>query len=244
VGMQRDWNERAQSNAMYAVDASRRKWTVDDFYAKGPELVEMIVDPVLDHLSVNPSGRVVLEIGCGIGRLFASLNERFALVIGIDVSDKMVELGKELCPSSATWIVGDGKALTDVESESIDHVLSYEVFQHIPDITAISGYVEEIRRVLRPGGTFQLHLRMGSDTARQEMIRRLPRPLRVAAGRILHALRALPVKGDVDTWLGVVVPPDNILALSRAAGFVDLGILPDNLHASGMGYWIIGRKPR
>jgi SAM-dependent methyltransferase len=228
---------------MYAIDASRRAWTVDEFYSRGPELVETMVDPVLEHLSVDPRGGVVLEIGCGIGRLFAPLSERFAVVIGLDVSDTMVDMGKVLCSTPATWIVGDGTSLTAVESGSVDHVLSYEVFQHIPDTTAISRYIEEIQRVLRPGATFQLQLRKGSDTARQALIRSLPRPGRLIAGRILRTLRILPVKGDVDTWLGAIVPPSNVLDISRTCGFIDVEILPDHLHAEGMGYWVIGRKP-
>jgi SAM-dependent methyltransferase len=240
--MRRDWNERALSNALYAIDASRRKWTVDDFYSRGPELVGLIVDPVLARLGVNPSGGTILEIGCGIGRLFAPLSQRFSRIIGIDVSDKMIELGKELCSVPAIWIVGDGVSLKGIENDSVDHVLSYEVFQHIPQLTTIANYINEIARVLRPGATFQVHLRMGSDTGRQDLIRKMPRAGRLVFSRILKSIRVLPVKGDVDTWLGVIIPPGDYLDLSRAAGFVDLEILPDDLHAPGMGYWIIGRK--
>jgi SAM-dependent methyltransferase len=242
MAMQRDWNDRAVSNALYAIDASRREWNVSEFYARGPQLVAAFVDPVLEHFGVESDAGTVLEIGCGIGRLFPALSERFSKVIGVDVSDKMIELGKELCPVNATWIVGDGGSLTGVESESVLHVLSYEVFQHIPDLTVISDYVAEVRRVLRPGGTFQLHLRKGSDTKRQELIRHLPRSGRVIAGRILQSVNILPVKGDVDTWLGLCVPPEKMLEISRSAGLVDLDILSDALHAVGMGYWIVGRR--
>jgi SAM-dependent methyltransferase len=240
--MQRDWNERALSNALYAIDASRRKWDVDAFYSRGPELVEEIVDPVLERLEINPTGRTVLEIGCGIGRLFAALSTRFGSIIGIDVSDRMINMGQEFCPVSAKWMIGDGISLTGIENDSVDHVLSYEVFQHIPDPQVIASYVREIHRVLQPGGTFQVQLRMGSDTRRQELIRHLPRMGRIFAGRALHLVGILPVRGDVDTWLGVVIAPAEVLRLSSSVGFADLEILPDHIHSPGMGYWIIGRK--
>lgn len=241
--MKRDWNERALSNALYAIDASRRHWEISEFYSRGPELVAEVVDPVIVRLNVNPNGGTVLEIGCGVGRLFAPLSERFAYVIGIDVSDQMIRMGKELCEAPATWVVGDGVSLLGIESNSVDHVLSYEVFQHIPDRAIVANYVEEIHRVLRPGATFQLHLRMGSDTGRQQLIRDLPRFARIIAARILRWTRILPVEGDVDTWLGAIIPPTDILKMSSDAGLVDLEILPDDMHATGMGYWLIGRKP-
>lgn len=241
--MQLDWNERALSNALYAIDSSRRKWDIHDFYSRGPELVEAIVDPVLDYLHVKQKGETVLEIGCGIGRLFAPLSERFSYVIGIDVSDQMIKMGQEFCSVPAKWIIGDGISLSGIESNSVNHVLSYEVFQHIPDLQVIANYIQDIGRVLQPGGTFQLQLRMGSDTVRQGLIRRLPRLGRIIAGRLLHLTRILPVPGDVDTWLGMIIPPAEAIALSRAIGFTDLEILPDHMHAAEMGYWMIGRKP-
>jgi hypothetical protein len=65
----------------------------------------------------------------------------------------------------------------------------------------------------------------------------------VVAGAGLHALGVLPVKGDVDTWLGCLVPEDEAGALARRLGFVDVECLPDEIHAAGMGYWLVGRKP-
>ena len=229
---------------MYAIDASRRKWDIDEFYSKGPDIVEAIVDPVLNFLDVDPKGCTVLEIGCGIGRLFAALSQRFSYIIGIDVSDGMINMGKEFCPIPAKWIVGDGISLSGIEKDSVDHVLSYEVFQHVPDHGVIANYIQEIGRVLLPGGTFQLQLRKGSDTKRQELVRRLPRLGRTVAGHVLHFAGILPVRGDVDTWLGIVLPPSEALALSRPVGFIDLQILPDRMHAPEMGYWLIGRKPQ
>ena len=243
AGMRRDWERRAADDPLYAIDSTRRHWSLDDFYARGPALVAQIVDPVLAHLGVDPDSRRVLEIGCGMGRLFAGLAARFGEVWGIDISAEMVERGRRHCPVEATWVVGNGSSLSGVPDESMDHVLSYEVFQHIPDRAVIRGYLSEIGRVLRPGGTFGVQMRRGSDTPRQAVVRALPRPLRRAAGAALHRLGVLPVKGDVDTWLGCVVPEQEACGWARAAGFEDVACLDDTSHPRRMGYWLLGRLP-
>ena len=243
AGMRRDWERRAADDPLYAIDSTRRRWSLDDFYARGPALVAQILDPVLAALAVDPAGMRVLEIGCGMGRLFAGLAARFGEVWGIDISSEMVERGRAHCPVEATWVVGDGSSLAGVGDASVDHVLSYEVFQHIPDPGVIQGYLREMARVLRPGGTFGVQMRRGSDTPRQAVVRALPRPLRKAAGAALHRMGILPVEGDVDTWLGCVVPEDQALAWARGAGLEDVACLADASHPRRMGYWLVGRRP-
>jgi hypothetical protein len=122
-------------------------------------------------------------------------------------------------------------------------VLSFEVFQHIPERPVIDGYLRETHRVLRSGGTFQLQLRSGSDSTRQALLRALPRPLRSAASQILRRFRLSRVPGDIDSWIGCVVPPDEAISFTTGLGFRDVTVLPDEVHAAGMGYWLIGRKP-
>ena len=41
----------------------------------------------------------------------------------------------------------------------MDFVLSFAVFQHVPDRAAIVNYFREAARVLRPGGLFRLHMK-------------------------------------------------------------------------------------
>ncbi|MBV8162517.1 MAG: methyltransferase domain-containing protein [Acidimicrobiia bacterium] len=241
--MQGDWDARSRADALYHVDATRDRWRTEEFYARGPELVALIVDPVLALLDVDPAGRRVLEVGCGVGRLFEGLAARFGEVWGIDVSPEMVARGRASCPVPARWLVGDGQSLAGVDDHSVDHVLSFEVFQHIPERTTIETYIAETFRVLRPGGTFQLQLRAGSDSVRQTVLRALPRPWRRAAGPLLRLLRLSRVPGDIDSWIGCVVPMDRAQRVAAAVGLGDVTTLPDEVHPAGMGYWLVGRKP-
>lgn len=245
--MRQDWETRAHTDLLYSIDAQNRHWEVEDFYARGPDLVAASVDPVLDHFRVDPSGLRVLEIGCGIGRLFAGLAARFAEVWGTDISLSMIEFGQRHCPVPATWILGDGASLEGLDDASVDHVLSYEVFGHIPNLDIVHNYLRETFRVLRPGGTFQVQLRGRSDSLRQATVRALPRRARVAVGTLLQRLRVVPVRGDIDTWLGRLVKPDTAVAFVEELGFVDVTTFPsDPERADGprsRGYWLVGRRP-
>lgn len=140
--MRKSWEARAGSDPLYAIDARRRNWEVRDFYSQGAQLVEEIVDPALKVLSVDPSELRVLEIGCGMGRLFEGLSHRFAEVWGIDISQGMIEQGRAQCPVEAKWILGDGVSLNGVDSESIDYTLSYQVFIHPRQPSIVHGYLK------------------------------------------------------------------------------------------------------
>jgi ubiquinone/menaquinone biosynthesis C-methylase UbiE len=244
--MRKAWEARAQSDPLYAIDARRRRWQMEDFFSQGPLLVHQFVDPALERLSVDPDGLRVLDIGCGMGRLFEGLSTRFGEIVGIDISAGMIDQGRAECAVEATWIVGDGTSLGGVESASIDHVLSYEVFEHIPHPSIILTYFYEISRVLRPGGTFQVQLRGGSDSTRQVIVRSLPRPLRVASGAVLRTLGVLPVEGDIDTWLGCIVSPPEALSMLAEVGFCDAAALSHEfteiVHGSPLTYWVVGRR--
>lgn len=243
--MRRDWERRAITNPLFHIDARQVDWAMDEFYAGGEVIVGTAVDPVLRRLGVDPTGRVALEIGPGMGRLFPALRRRFARVVGVELSPTMAALGQQHCPQrdATTWIVGDGHSLSAIADASIDHVVSFEVFQHIPELAPIEAYIGETRRVLRPGGTFQLQLRRGSDSRSQSVFRSLPSPVRAACGRVLQRVGALEVAGHLDTWLGCIVDPDEIVARALASGCCDVEVLDDELHATGMGFWLIGRVP-
>jgi SAM-dependent methyltransferase len=241
--MRRDWEARAGSDPLYYIDSRQRDWTLADFYSGGPALVAGFVDPGLAELGVDPTGLRVLEIGCGMGRLFEGLSARFGDVWGIDISATMIEKGREHCPVPATWLVGDGASLTGVADASIDHVISFEVFQHIPEREVIYSYLAECRRVLRPGGTMHVQLRCGSDSKAQAVVRAQPRPIRTLTARILHAVRVLPVVGDIDTWLGCIVPREDAAGELRRLGFEGIAVLPDDVHVKGLGYSVVARRP-
>jgi SAM-dependent methyltransferase len=146
------WDERAKLNAVWYVDTSLSFDEPDmaTFFETGRK----IVAEALDDAPVSPPGReLAVEIGSGVGRVCLALADRFERVVGIDVSPEMVRRARELVPEPRiTFELGDGASLASLASGSVDLVLSFTVFQHIPDREVIERYLLEAGRVLRPGG--------------------------------------------------------------------------------------------
>lgn len=115
-----------------------------------------------DRLGLRPGERV-LDMGCGAGRHAFEMYRRGADVVAFDqdadelagVRDLFVamrEAGEVPEGAEADTKEGDALALPFADGE-FDRVVAAEVLEHIPaDIQAI----EELARVLRPGGTIAL----------------------------------------------------------------------------------------
>jgi ubiquinone/menaquinone biosynthesis C-methylase UbiE len=236
--MRRDWDLRAQQNAMYFIDTRREAWDAESFFREGRAEAIALVAPMLDRLDFDPRGRRLLEIGCGIGRLFPGFADLFAEVWGIDVSAEMVRQGRALCPvPHARFVLGSGADLQGIEESSVDYCFSYIVFQHIPEIRVLWRYLADVRRVLRPGGAFQLHFR-ADRPLRSRLLLRLPLSARAAIMR----LRRRPLPGDTSTWTGAAVAPRRAVARLAGLGFEHIQVVPCHTF-SHQSFWVIGRKP-
>jgi SAM-dependent methyltransferase len=115
-----------------------------------------IVGDALDRAPVQPSSReLAVEVGSGLGRVCRALADRFDQVVGIDISHEMTRQASQLVGDPRVrFEVGDGATIGSVDDASADLVLSFTVFQHIPKVSIIEGYLSEAGRVLRPGGLF------------------------------------------------------------------------------------------
>ncbi|MDP3716226.1 MAG: class I SAM-dependent methyltransferase [Acidobacteriota bacterium] len=98
-------------------------------------------------------GRRVLEVGCGQGPLANHLPSLGAIVVGMDMSDaslrRAAEGKRELGNDTLTLMHADAERLPFADA-SFDAVVSFGVLHHTPDT---DGAVQEVRRVLKPGGT-------------------------------------------------------------------------------------------
>ena len=92
-------------------------------------------------------GRTILNIGCGNGYLEQSAQEKRWAVISVDPDPKSVERIKSMGIDARC---GSISALP-VETASVDVVVCTEVFEHLSPKVMEAG-LEEIQRVLRPGG--------------------------------------------------------------------------------------------
>lgn len=97
--------------------------------------------------AVGPwEGRTVLDLGCGKGRFARRLRERGAQVIGLDVAFGMLDAGE-----GPARVQGSALSLP-FRDGAFDVVLAVEMIQHLPP-RGLDRALDEIDRVLRPGGT-------------------------------------------------------------------------------------------
>jgi SAM-dependent methyltransferase len=211
--MRRFWDERAREDAFFFVDNTGRYGSPDTerFWSSGETALEAFSQRL--GVTVAPD-EVVLDIGCGLGRLTRALAGRSGAVVALDVSADMLAQARELNAhlSNVTWLQGDGLSLAPVESGSVDAIVSFVVFQHIPDPAITLGYVREMGRVLRPGGwsAFQVSNDPGVHVAS---------PARAGLRARIARLAGRAPRGQSDpAWLGSAVDIDELTAVAASAG--------------------------
>lgn len=113
--------------------------------------------PTLERLGGRLPGATVLEIGCGRGIGTEIIFERFgaAEVHAFDLDPDMVRrashrLARYVAAGRLRLEVGDATSI-DAADGSYDAVFDFGIIHHVPDWRSA---VAEVRRVLRPGGTF------------------------------------------------------------------------------------------
>ena len=118
----------------------------DAYWADGP--VTALPPALADVLEANLAGRQrILDVGCGDGSASGGwLAGRCAGYVGVDVSPAAVEAAR--ARGLDARVIEDAGTLP-FEDASFDGVLCTEVLEHLFDPL---GALEEIRRVLRPGG--------------------------------------------------------------------------------------------
>lgn len=135
----------------------------DEFFGSGKQSLDMIFDNKLDNIE---SGAMVLDIGCGRGRVARALaTERPDIrVFGVDVAPSMIksaiEANKDI--PNLTFCVGDGTTLSVFPNEVFSFIYSFIVFQHLPrHITA--QYISDAARTLKPGGKFNFQVQQKKE---------------------------------------------------------------------------------
>ncbi|WP_193369874.1 class I SAM-dependent methyltransferase [Pelagibius marinus] len=138
----------------YSVFGEReRKGWADDSVAEnyvtrfGP-ITDRIAEQLVSVVAPGP-GRDILDLCCGQGNLTARLTESGAKVEGLDFSPTMLEKAARAAPA-ASLRQGDAQNLPYGEA-SFDAVTCNFGIPHVPDYNRV---LSEVRRVLRPGGTF------------------------------------------------------------------------------------------
>ena len=128
----------------------------------------------LKHLDIKPDD-IVLDVGCGGGININRMAEKAKKVYGVDYSIESVKLSREVNKD----LIGQGKVEVlegDVQSlpfedNTFDIITAFETVYFWPNIEKSFG---EVKRVLKPGGTFMMGMESnGSDNLPMKISKKL-----------------------------------------------------------------------
>lgn len=96
------------------------------------------------------AGEKILDLGCGNGRLFEVLQNKKVDYIGVDNSEKLIEIAKKKFPK-ARFQTADTLNLP-FPNNFFDKIYSIAVLHHIPSKEFRLQFLREAKRVLKPEG--------------------------------------------------------------------------------------------
>lgn len=149
--MRNSFNSVALPNA---AELAQRHWNETPMYLEESERYSAY--PWLYEAAEfrNHAGERVLEIGCGTGCDLLQFAKHGADAVGIDITAEHLRFARDRVGNLARVLYGSG---TDIPfpDGSFDYVYSHGVLHHLDQPRRM---VEEIFRVLRPGGRFNVHV--------------------------------------------------------------------------------------
>lgn len=134
------WDDAAKTNPFARIC---HNYTQEKFWNSQPEISGLRKDMMF------------LDFGCGVGRITRSAALLVKEYYGVDFSKEMIARARVYHKdyNNVQFFVNNGCDLSIFEDGMFDFVHSCLVFIHIQKEQTI-GYVDEIYRVLKPGGMF------------------------------------------------------------------------------------------
>lgn len=154
--------------------------------------------------ALMPAGRL-LDVGCGTGRLAARLVELGYSLTGVDISHGMLRRMARL--TTAAPVAAYGYALPFAD-DVFDGALTIATLHHIADPARVTRTIQEMVRVVRPGGVTLIWDHNPGNPYWPLLMRRVIQDIGIERliplDELLAALRPLPVR-ELRVWrLGFV----------------------------------------
>ena len=125
---------------------------LDEYDVTGMETLDLHLERYRYSASQQAGGRV-LDIACGVGygtRLLADECDNLSEVVGVDLSGSAIAYADEHYKRDGVNFV-NSDALSFVDSELFDGVVSLETIEHLPEP---DEFLDNVTKLLRVGGTF------------------------------------------------------------------------------------------
>jgi ubiquinone/menaquinone biosynthesis C-methylase UbiE len=199
---------------------TRATFEASDYAGTGPENYERFFVPAIGapmardlvaSASIAPGERV-LDVACGTGvvaRLAAERTGPRGSVAGLDVNPGMLSVARSVTPRELAieWYEASAEAMP-LPDASYDVVLCQMGLQFMPDKRRV---LEEIRRILAPGGRVVLNLPGPTPAPFAALARALARHIDPGCAGFVHAVFSLH-------------DADELRALVSDAGFSDVAL--------------------
>jgi SAM-dependent methyltransferase len=162
----RDWHRCGESNPYFWVltepkflDANLNEDSLQEFFVSGERHVEHVYREIRSGMRPDFQPARVLDYGCGVGRLVVAFAGHADKVVGVDISQGMLERARENCnrfgANSVSLVhVND---LDTLAPASFDLIHSYIVFQHIP-VARGELILRKLISLIAEGGMGAIHL--------------------------------------------------------------------------------------
>lgn len=139
----------ANKNAGQSEEMAAALTDADAYQEYRAACVKTISDAATKYC-VQIKGKDVLDLGCYDGAVTTSLNQlQPKSLSGVDIDEAAVEIAQKKAATNSIRFLASSKNKLPLETESIDTILSYDVFEHIEHP---AQSLAECYRILRPGG--------------------------------------------------------------------------------------------
>jgi SAM-dependent methyltransferase len=233
------WNTGDEHEAKFARVDTESEGDEAKYKALADSTGDLLMKDV--QIPVNP---VLMEVGCGVGRMIQQMQERvqFSGLFGLDISETMIGYTRKNTGGDPRLVlnVNTGYDLSAVPCASVDYAYSVDVFIHIFDAGIIENYTKEVFRTLKPGGYFRFNVRfLNSNTMFSNSLGGRWAKLLYNMG-VMRADTHRWQPGEVAEFNGNKYRDADLRALVERAGLKVLStfVRPEDTHL-----WCLARKP-
>jgi SAM-dependent methyltransferase len=163
------WEEKARENPLFAImttpdmaDAKPEYFDeahIEKFKEKGRVLFNKHVSKAIDLSGFKKQDSLIVEFGCGVGRILNKLVEEGISCAGVDISPTMLDHCRRMVPGvKSLHLCHAETAITDLDDEAATVVFSYAVLQHISSLNLFENSITEMCRILKPRGILAIQV--------------------------------------------------------------------------------------
>lgn len=143
-----------------ATRSSYNRLAVEYARRMADELAHKPLDRQLLDAFASAAEGLICDLGCGPGQVAGYLHERGCEVVGVDLSDAMVEEARRLHPG-LRFLQADMRLLP-FEDGALGGIVAFYSLIHLPTDELLAA-LRELRRVLREGGSLLVAIHCGSE---------------------------------------------------------------------------------